>query len=316
MLKKKLKAKKPTYKSLTKTSFQKHPFHVLGFSRLPVLTGFFAGILAILIIMKLHSVNSPSNFLLAAKLLFQPGFKLSIININSLQVPFMFIDSYIVHVLFCIALIMWVWGKELMKESTTGGFHTIEVQRGLRYGVILFLASEAMLFFPFFWAFFHASLSPSVLIGSIWPPEGIRESEVLDAFMLPLVNTVILLTSGLSLLASHRALIAGNYKLVLDGLFGAVCLGILFSWLQFIEYGLTLFTINDTVFGSTFFLLTGLHGFHVFVGTCLLLLTYIRAKQYHFSRQHHNLFEASAWYWHFVDVVWLFVFCLVYIWGM
>jgi heme/copper-type cytochrome/quinol oxidase subunit 3 len=196
------------------------------------------------------------------------------------------------------------------------GFHTSNVVTGLKYGMLLFLASEAMLFFPFFWAFFHASLSPAVTIGGVWPPEGIRLEETLDAFMLPLVNTVVLLTSGVALVAAHRAIIAGCRPIVLNGLYIAISLGILFSWLQYLEYGLTKYTIGDGLYGSTFFMLTGLHGFHVIVGTCLLLIAYWRAVQGHFSRQHHALFEFAAWYWHFVDVVWLFVFAFIYVWGV
>jgi cytochrome c oxidase subunit 3 len=159
------------------------------------------------------------------------------------------------------------------------------------YGMALFLLSEAMLFFPFFWAFFHTSLSPSYAIGMIWPPLGI---EVLNPSMLPLVNTVVLLTSGVSLVSAHRAIVGGDYSVVINGLFITIILGIFFSWLQFIEYGLTGYTISDSTFGSTFFMLTGLHGFHVLVGTMLLMVTYLRACYNHFSTGHHVLFNAAA----------------------
>jgi cytochrome c oxidase subunit 3 len=132
---------------------------------------------------------------------------------------------------------------------------------------------------------------------------------------LPLFNTVILLTSGLALVSAHRAIVIGYRPVVINGLFLSIILGILFSWTQYFEYGVTEFTITDGIFGSTFFMLTGLHGFHVLVGTVLLLITYWRCIHNHFSKEHHSLFEFAAWYWHFVDVVWLLVFLCVYCWG-
>lgn len=160
--------------------------------------------------------------------------------------------------------------------------------------MFLFLLSEAMLFFPFFWAFFHTSLAPTIAVGCVWPPVGIKGLETLNPFMLPFVNTVVLLTSGVSLVAAHRAILGGCRETLVNSLFITILLGILFSWLQFIEYGITKYTINDGTFGSTFFMLTGLHGFHVIVGTCLLMATYIRSVLNHFSKQHHILFECAA----------------------
>jgi len=172
-----------------------------------------------------------------------------------------------------------------------------------------------MLFFPFFWTFFHASLSPAVTIGAIWPPIGIKDLETLDPFMLPLVNTIVLLSSGIALVAAHRAIILGYKSFVLNMMYLAISLGIFFSWLQFVEYGLTKFTINDGIYGSIFFMLTGLHGFHVIVGTTLLIISYWRVAANNLSRRHHIGFETAAWYWHFVDIVWLGVYAFVYVWG-
>jgi heme/copper-type cytochrome/quinol oxidase subunit 3 len=294
---------------------QQHPFHVLSSSRLPIFMSVFVGCLAICVIIKLQNVSNLVNFLRVGSDIMEPFF-IAVGVIPSGELPDSTIDFYILQFLTFILLTIWAWGRELVKEATLNGSHTKNVQIGLGYGMFLFLASEAMLFFPFFWAFFHASFSPAVTIGSIWPPEGIRVEETLDAFMLPLVNTVVLLTSGVALVVAHRAIIAGCKPIVLNGLFSAISLGILFSWLQYLEYGLTKYTLTDGLFGSTFFMLTGLHGFHVIVGTCLLLITYWRVAQNHFSQQHHALFEFSAWYWHFVDVVWLFVFAFVYCWGV
>jgi cytochrome c oxidase subunit 3 len=211
---------------------------------------------------------------------------------------------------------MWAWSINLFKESTKEGHHTLRVQLALKYGMLLFLVSEAMLFFPFFWAFFHGSLSPAVALGAIWPPVGIKGIETLDPFMLPLVNTLVLLCSGVAIVGAHRAIIYGHKSIVFNMMYLAISFGIFFSWLQFIEYGLTKFTINDGLYGSVFFMLTGLHGFHVIVGTTLLLISYWRIAINNFSTKHHIGFETAAWYWHFVDVVWLGVFAFVYIWGV
>lgn len=294
---------------------QQHPFHVLGSSRLPIFMAAFVGSLAITVIAKLQNVTKLSSFLTIGEDLLQPFFSLPFC-LTGQEIPDEATDNRIMTFLVLILITLWSWARELVREATYEGYHTSYVVTGLKYGMLLFLASEAILFFPFFWAFFHASLAPSVSIGGVWPPEGIRLEETLDAFILPLVNTVVLLTSGVALVAAHRAIIAGCRPIVLNGLYIAISLGILFSWLQYLEYGLTRYTINDGLYGSTFFILTGLHGFHVLVGTCLLLIAYWRAVQNHFSRQHHALFEFAAWYWHFVDVVWLFVFAFVYCWGI
>jgi heme/copper-type cytochrome/quinol oxidase subunit 3 len=303
------------FKSPNEAKNAQHPFHVLGSSKLPVFMSTFVGGLAISIIIKIQNVSNLSKFLVVGAGIMEPFFSVAGALPNT-ELPDSVIDSRILTFLVFIILTIWAWGRELVREATFEGYHTKNVQVGLAYGMLLFLASEAMLFFPFFWSFFHGSLSPAITVGGVWPPEGIRFEETLDAFMLPLVNTVVLLTSGVALVAAHRAIIAGCKPIVLNGLYTAISLGILFSWLQYLEYGLTKYTITDGMFGSTFFALTGLHGFHVIVGTILLLISYWRAVQGHFSRQHHALFEFSAWYWHFVDVVWLFVFAFLYCWGV
>jgi heme/copper-type cytochrome/quinol oxidase subunit 3 len=222
----------------------------------------------------------------------------------------------ILYLMAFLVVAMWCWSLNLFKESTQEGHHTLRVQLALKYGMLLFLVSEAMLFFPFFWAFFHGSLSPAVTIGAVWPPVGIKDLETLDPFMLPLVNTLVLLCSGVAIVGAHRAIINGHKGILINMMYLAISYGIFFSWLQFLEYGLTKFTINDGLFGSTFFMLTGLHGFHVIVGTTLLLISYWRSAINNFSTKHHIGFETAAWYWHFVDVVWLGVFAFVYIWGV
>jgi cytochrome c oxidase subunit III len=208
------------------------------------------------------------------------------------------------------------WWREVIKEAENEGHHKPVVQLGLRYGMALFICSEVMFFAAFFWAFFEASLYPKELPyevpGGMWPPEGI---ETFDAFGLPLMNTVILLLSGVTVTWAHHALREGNRKGLLQGLAVTVILGLLFTSLQAYEYGHAAFTFTGGIYGSTFFMATGFHGFHVIVGTCFLAVCFFRAKAGHFKPEHHFGFEAAAWYWHFVDVVWLFLFICVYWWG-
>lgn len=293
---------------------QKHPFHVLTDSKLPILMASVAGLLALSVVAKLHEIdyNASFNYSLVATQIFEPFFSAGELNYLS-------INTIILTLVIGLTLLMGAWSHNLLKESVVEGHHTLRVQLALKYGMLLFLLSEAMLFFPFFWAFFHGSLAPTIYIGGVWPPVGIKDVEVLNPFMLPLVNTVVLLCSGVAVVAAHRAILAGYKTVIANALYIAISFGILFSWLQFLEYGLTKFTINDGLYGSVFFMLTGLHGFHVIVGTTLLLISYWRTVvqgKYGFSSQHHIGFELAAWYWHFVDVVWLGVFAFVYIWGV
>jgi heme/copper-type cytochrome/quinol oxidase subunit 3 len=248
---------------------EQHAFHILALSKLPMFVGTLAGLLALTFITKLHMVPEFAKLTVISSLLssLYPSYFVSGLGLND--------EAEIkLLTLFTILLIaLWSWGRELTVEATYQGHHTAQVQQGLKLGVLLFLLSEAMLFFPFFWAFFHGTFSPSYALGGIWPGVGVKD-EVLNPFLLPFVNTVVLLSSGLALVSAHRAIIAGYNKVVINSLAVSILFGILFSWLQYLEYGLTLFTISDGLYGSSFFLLTGLHGFHVIVGTCLLLISY------------------------------------------
>jgi cytochrome c oxidase subunit 3 len=192
------------------------------------------------------------------------------------------------------------------------GYHTQKVVTGLRLGVVLFIISEVMFFFSFFWAFLHSSLAPSVEIGGVWPPIGLK---ILNPFGVPLLNTVILLTSGATVTYVHYCI---QLHARIGGIIGFVVtifLAIIFTSLQVIEYIDAPFNLSDGIYASTFFVSTGFHGLHVIVGTVFLLVGFYRFCRYHFTFRHHLGFEAAAWYWHFVDVVWLFLFLLVYIWG-
>jgi len=205
-----------------------------------------------------------------------------------------------------------VWWRDISREGTYQGHHTSIVQVGLRYGMLLFIASEIMFFFAFFWAFFHSSLAPSIDIGAIWPPKGIL---VFNPWEIPLLNTMILLLSGVTVTWAHHAIVAGDREGVITGLLFTVTLGAIFTFFQYVEYAEAGFSISDGCYGSTFFMATGFHGFHVLVGSIFLMVCLIRQINYHFTKQHHFGFEAAAWYWHFVDVVWLFLFVVVYWWG-
>nr|YP_010866012.1 cytochrome c oxidase subunit III [Cerapanorpa brevicornis]WGT92297.1 cytochrome c oxidase subunit 3 [Cerapanorpa brevicornis] len=209
-------------------------------------------------------------------------------------------------------LTMYQWWRDISREGTFQGLHTLVVTLGLRWGMILFIVSEVFFFISFFWAFFHSSLSPAIELGAIWPPIGIY---AFNPFQIPLLNTAILLSSGMTVTWAHHGLMEGNHSQAFQGLLLTVILGIYFSILQGYEYMEASFTISDSVYGSTFFMATGFHGLHVIIGTTFLLVCLIRHMYYHFSNSHHFGFEAAAWYWHFVDVVWLFLYISIYWWG-
>jgi cytochrome c oxidase subunit 3 len=214
---------------------------------------------------------------------------------------------------------MFAWWTDTVKESHAG-HHTRVVSMHLRYGMLLFIASEVMFFVAWFWAFFDASLFPDeaaqtgrmAYTGGQWPPEGL---EVLDPLHLPLFNTIILLLSGTTVTWAHHALIHKERSMLKAMLAITIALGILFSTVQAYEYAVAPFTFSESLYGATFFMATGFHGFHVLVGTIFLLVCLFRALAGHFKPEQHFGFEAAAWYWHFVDVVWLFLFACIYVWG-
>jgi len=261
-------------------NYQRHPYHLVDPSPWPIVAAFGAFSATMGGVMYFHGYTGG-------------GLSLSI---------------GLLTILFC----MYVWWRDIVREATFEGWHTSMVQLGMRYGMILFIVSEIMFFFAFFWAFFHSSLCPTHVIGGIWPPKGIL---VLNAWEIPLLNTIILLTSGAACTWAHHAIITGDRKGAIFSLIITLILAIAFTAFQGFEYINATFGISDSVYGSTFYMATGFHGFHVIIGTTFLTVCFVRLIQYHFSRQHHFGFEAAAWYWHFVDVVWLFLFIVVYWWG-
>jgi cytochrome c oxidase subunit 3 len=218
---------------------------------------------------------------------------------------------------------MFMWWRDVIIEAHKGD-HTPVVSLHLRYGMLMFIASEVMFFVAWFWAFFDASLFSGETIqqarvaatGGIWPPKG---THVFNPWDLPFLNTLILLTSGTTVTWAHHALLNNDRKGLIWGLVLTVVLGAVFTCVQAYEYAHAAFAFSrdngGNIYGSTFFMATGFHGFHVLIGTLFLIVCLFRALKGHFTPQQHFGFEAAAWYWHFVDVVWLFLFACVYVWG-
>nr|YP_010363504.1 cytochrome c oxidase subunit III [Atkinsoniella thaloidea]UNZ12605.1 cytochrome c oxidase subunit III [Atkinsoniella thaloidea] len=211
-----------------------------------------------------------------------------------------------------VILTMIQWWRDVIRESTFQGLHTKKVVVSMKLGMILFIISEVLFFSSFFWAFFHSSLAPTMEIGLNWPPMGIK---TFDPMNIPMLNTMILLSSGITMTWAHNAIINKNYTQMIQSTMLTIYLGIYFSILQLYEYIESPFCISDSIYGSTFFMSTGFHGIHVMIGTIFIIVSLLRMLNLHFSSDHHVGFEASAWYWHFVDVVWLFLYITVYWWG-
>jgi len=216
------------------------------------------------------------------------------------------------------------WWRDVVREGERGD-HTPVVQIGLRYGMVLFIASEVMFFAAWFWAYFDASLYPgsatsaemigrTAALGGQWPPVNLT-GKTFDPWDIPFLNTIILLTSGVTVTWAHHALRENNRKHLILGLIVTVALGVTFTSLQAFEYVHAKFNFVDGIYASTFFMATGFHGMHVIIGTVFLTVCLLRAMKGHFTPERHFGFEAAAWYWHFVDVVWLFLFCFIYVWG-
>ncbi len=232
-----------------------------------------------------------------------------------------------------VAASSFFWWGDIIRESKAGD-HTPVVQLHLRYGMILFIASEVMFFVAWFWAYFDVALFPAgvsnipgtqevvglvarnELTGGEWPPQASENfKHTFDPWGLPLVNTLVLLLSGVTVTWAHHALLHNKRSQLILGLAVTVLLGLLFTGLQAYEYGHAAFSFPGHIYGSTFFMATGFHGAHVIIGTIFLFVCLVRAMRGGFTPEKHFGFEAAAWYWHFVDVVWLFLFASIYVWG-
>lgn len=263
-----------------KNLFQSHPYHLVNPSPWPLYTS-------------LSLFNLTTSFVM-----FIHGFQ--------------FMDYVFWVALLNLVWVMFLWFRDIIAEGTFLGNHTHAVQLGLYMGVGLFIVSEVLFFLAIFWAFFHSSLSPNIELGGQWPPLGIQ---AINPFELPLLNTILLLSSGVSVTLAHHSFIAGNRKRALYGLIFTVVLAILFTIFQYVEYSVSSFTISDGVYGSCFYFGTGFHGFHVIIGTVFLLVGLYRIYLFQVTQHHHLGLETGILYWHFVDVVWLFLYLSVYYWG-
>lgn len=228
---------------------------------------------------------------------------LDLIHFNNINIIF-------ISILIITATII-QWWRDICREASFQGNHTLNVLINIKWGIALFIISEIFFFLSFFWAFFHRRLSPNIEIGSQWPPTAIYP---FNPFRIPLLNTTILLSSGISITWSHHRILINNYLEAKNSLILTITLGILFTFLQEWEYLEASFRISDSIFGSIFFISTGFHGLHVIIGSTFLIISLLRLTRRHYSNKHHFGFEAAAWYWHFVDVVWLFLYTFVYWW--
>lgn len=228
----------------------------------------------------------------------------------SITLVTLLVSSNLLNVILLL-LIVFQWFRDIVRESMSG-HHTILVQKGILLGFLLFLVSEIMLFFSFFWSYFHSSLVPTIELALIWPPLGIN---AVSPWGLPLLGSIILLASGFLVTLSHHALILGNKNLSITHLILTIILGLFFIYLQSTEYYYSEFTISDSVFGSVFYMTTGLHALHVIIGVIFLFVQLIRLMFDHFTLEHHLGYEFAIFYWHLVDIVWLFVFLTYYWWG-
>uniref|UniRef100_A0AAU6PC02 Cytochrome c oxidase subunit 3 n=1 Tax=Dusuna sp. TaxID=3133678 RepID=A0AAU6PC02_9HEMI len=214
--------------------------------------------------------------------------------------------------LLTVLMIMYQWWRDVVRESTYMGLHTSYVIIMIKFGMVMFILSEIMFFISFFWGFFHSSLCPGVEVGINWPPGGVKTFNPMN---IPMLNTMILLSSGMTMTWSHNSLLLMYYDDMIKGLLMTVILGFYFSLLQLYEYMESPFCMCDSIYGSLFFMMTGFHGLHVIIGTLFIMIILMRSLMLHFSSLHHIGFEASSWYWHFVDLIWLFLYLSIYWWG-
>lgn len=218
----------------------------------------------------------------------------------------------LINLFFILTLILtlYQWWRDLVRERTFQGFHTLNILNIIKFRIIIFIISELFFFISFFWTFLHSSISPSIEIGNLWPPKIIK---IFNPYDIPLLNSIILISSGLTITWRHH-LIKNNSKKCILLLKITIFLGIYFSILQYFEYKEAHFSFNDRIFGSIFFIATGFHGIHVIIGTIFLIISHLRLSKNHISIIHHLNFDLSSWYWHFVDVIWLILYILIYWW--
>lgn len=292
---------------------EQHPFHLVKPSPWPFLVSQLLFLIVILYTFTVLHKGWYSNIDIHDTLILSLTCTFFVDKIIPLYVPFLGHCGF-ARALWILLFLTYIysWFADIVTEAVYEGQHTEKVQQGLRLGMVLFILSEVMFFFSFFWAFFHMSIATPVFISSVWAPFGV---EAVSPWNLPFLNTLILLFSGATVTWAHHSILSGNRDNILYGLFFTVLLGIIFTALQIFEYQHTKFTLSTGSYGSIFFVATGFHGFHVMLGTVFLTVCFFRELNYHFNKDSHFGFEAAAWYWHFVDVVWLFLFIMVYWWS-
>ncbi|MCC7252200.1 cytochrome c oxidase subunit 3 [Hyphomicrobium sp.] len=304
---------------------KQHDYHLLDPSPWPLVASLSAFVTAVGAIIWMRSLGEGAS------------------GLFGLQGPWVFLLGFL-----GLATTAFLWWRDVIIEANRGD-HTPVVQLHLRYGIILFIASEVMFFVAWFWAYFDFAFFPAdvhtidnmkeavgmvqrnELFGGQWPPVPVEATEAVvpttgapvegyfkgtfDPWGIPLVNTLILLSSGCTVTWAHHALLKNDRRGLVLGLLATVILGAIFTAFQAYEYMHAAFTFGGHAYGSAFFMATGFHGAHVIIGTIFLLVCLIRAIRGAFTPQQHFGFEAAAWYWHFVDVVWLFLFAAIYVWG-
>nr|DBA43720.1 TPA_asm: COX3 [Bombus superbus] len=236
----------------------------------------------------------------------------SLLNIMMSLILWMYTNNHMIILLNSSIFIYMIsmWFRDIIRESTFQGMHSLYIMKMMKFSMIMFILSELFFFISFFWTFFHNSISPSIEINLLWPPKMIK---VFNPFEIPLLNSIILISSGFTATLSHHYIMNNKLNLSIFMLFNTIILGSYFNIMQMFEYYNSFFCINDSIYGSIFFLSTGFHGTHVLMGTLMLLYSLIRMINKHFSNIHHMNFEFSIWYWHFVDVIWLFIYMFYYI---
>nr|AMR97521.1 cytochrome c oxidase subunit 3 [Iberobaenia minuta] len=242
---------------------------------------------------------------------------ISSINIMSIVISMMFMMNMNKKIPLLISLMvlmmtMYQWWRDITRENSFEGKHTSKSIISMRWGMMLFITSEVMLFVSLFWAFLYSSLSPNIEIGMTWPPKMIKS---FDPLQIPLLNTLILVSSSITATWAHNKMMENNKTQTSISLTITIILAIIFTLNQMIEYKNSPFNMSDSIYGSTFFMTTGFHGLHVMIGTTFILFMLIKHLKNHMSMKNHFGMEAAIWYWHFVDVVWLFLYMSMYWWN-
>ena len=265
------------------------PWHLVRPSVWPVLGAVAAGLVAVSLVLYMH--KDPITI---GTYSFYPGFTGVLLGI------------------IAVLMVLFFWWRDIIIEAFVEKAHSRQVKDGLHYGMALFISSEVMFFVAFFWAYYSAALFPSVIFDGIWPPANIHPPA---PFGLPFVMTLILLTSGVTVTWAHHAIQHNQQRNMVRALAVTVVLGLCFTLCQIHEYVHADFSLSSGMFGSTFYMATGFHGLHVIIGSIFLAVCLSRARQNQFTSETHFGLTAAAWYWHFVDVVWLFLFVSIYWYG-